>query len=213
MHRSALLAAAPPARSPIASSRQNVRRRPDRRGRARWSTPDRACSDHALPARATRETRAGSLPEFRASGCRGRWWAHPADRTSAGCSISCAIKHPRPLASGKSIDRLVQLLALEQKFRRPRRYVNHAVLINNRISFRSQRPPQSHIRIELPALVKVHNAQLVGSTNLSQSRCDFSAQQAQQSCLAAAVRADQSDSQPGGDDEVQPWNSRRPPIS
>ena len=79
-------------------------------------------------------------------------------------------QHARPFASGEAADGLIELLAGEQESCRPRRDVNHAVLIDHGIAVRSQRAAQSYIRIELASLIEVHDSQPVGSANFSSSR-------------------------------------------
>ena len=109
----------------------------------------------------------------------------------------------RPFASGEPFDRLVKLLAGEQKFCRPRGHVNDPVLINDRIAFRSQRTPQCHVGIEFTGLIEVHDTQPLGPTNLTIRGGQLSAQKPQQRGLAAAIRAHQAYPHPGSDDEVE----------
>ena len=91
----ASLVGAPPAKFPTGNSLQNVRRRPAHPSQARWSRRDRACNDHALPAPASRETRADFPPGFRGWECRDRWWARRAkERQQAAASVARSKRGP-----------------------------------------------------------------------------------------------------------------------
>src|SRR6185312_5981798 len=76
-------------------------------------------------------------------------------------------QHPCPLASGKAADRLVELLAGEEKARRPAGNVNHAVLIHDGVAFRSQRATQAHVQRQGPVLVEIDDAQKLRAADFS----------------------------------------------
>ena len=80
--------------------------------------------------------------------------------------------------------------------------MNDAILIDDRVSVRSERAAECHIQIELAALVEIDNTQPIGTTNLSAGGYPFCTQQAQQTGFAATVWPHQSDPHAGGDDEV-----------
>ena len=54
----------------------------------------------------------------------------------------------RSLASGKPADRLIERLTRKEKSIGPRRYMDDAILIHDRIRIRSKRPLQRNVRIE-----------------------------------------------------------------
>src|ERR1700724_2229162 len=64
----------------------------------------------------------------------------------------------RPLAARKFSHRLIQLLPGKQELRRPRSYVDHSVLVNDRIAFRCQRTPQGYVGIEFAGLIEIDDS-------------------------------------------------------
>ena len=67
--------------------------------------------------------------------------------------------------------------------------MNHAILINHRITIRSQSPPQSDVRIKLAILVEVDDSQSIGPPNLARFRLDLSAKQPQQARRLCTARS------------------------
>src|SRR5437764_42073 len=63
-------------------------------------------------------------------------------------------QHAGPFAAGKPLHRLTELLARKQELRRPGGDVNDAILIDDRVSVRSERTPERHIHVELTALIE-----------------------------------------------------------
>src|ERR1051326_3682587 len=72
--------------------------------------------------------------------------------------------------------------------------MNRTVLIDHGITVRRESTPECDIRIELPVLIEIHHAQLLGQSNATLRRLDLSAQKTEKRCLAAAVRAYHADS-------------------
>src|SRR5579863_5348580 len=88
-------------------------------------------------------------------------------------------QHTRTLASRKPLDGLIQLFPAEQESGGPGCDVNDAVLIDNGVSFGSQRATQGQARVELPTLVEIHNAQPVSAPNFAARGSHFAKKQAQ----------------------------------
>ena len=81
--------------------------------------------------------------------------------------------------------------------------MNHAVLIENRIAFGSQRATQGDVGIKLAPLIEVHNTKPFGAADMAVAGREFSSQKTQQGGFAAAVRPDQTGPHSGGEDEIQ----------
>ncbi len=80
--------------------------------------------------------------------------------------------------------------------------MNHSVLKNYGIAVRRQRAAQADLRIKLAILVEINDAKRIGSANLPPREGRFSAQQAQQRGLAAAVGAYQPNSHSRSNSEI-----------
>ena len=107
-------------------------------------------------------------------------------------------QYPGALAATQPLDRLVQLLARKQKFRRIAGNVHHAPLVDHRVRIRSQRPPQRHALFQLACLAEVHNPQRRRLLDRPRSRVKLARQQSQQRRLAASIRPDQPHAHAGG---------------
>ncbi len=79
-------------------------------------------------------------------------------------------QHARPFASGKTSDRLAELLARKQESCGPSSDVNDTIAIDNGIAVGRERASQSHIGIERASLVEVNDAQPISAANLASSR-------------------------------------------
>src|SRR5258708_6615257 len=86
--------------------------------------------------------------------------------------------------------------------------MNNSILVDDRIAFRSQSAAQSHIGVELAALVEIHDAQPRRSINLSRGRSQLPTQQPEQGRFATAIRPYQPYPQPSGEDEVEVLKQR-----
>ena len=75
--------------------------------------------------------------------------------------MSLRDQHARLLAAREPRHRLIELLSRKQKTRRPRRDMNHAVLIDDRIAVRRKRTAQRLITVQLPVLLEVNDPQLI----------------------------------------------------
>ena len=96
------------------------------------------------------------------------------------------------LASREAADGLAQLFAGEEESRRPSGDVDYTIAIDDGIALGRERAAQSYIGIERARLVKVDDAQPIGAANRTGCRSEIATQQAEQSSLAAAIRADQT---------------------
>ncbi len=80
--------------------------------------------------------------------------------------------------------------------------MNHPVLINDRITVWREGPTQGNVRVELPILVEVDDAQGFRLTHAAARGLEFTFQEPQQRRLPAAIWTDEPHAHAGGDDEM-----------
>jgi len=107
------------------------------------------------------------------------------------------------LASAEAADRLVELLAGEEKTVSPGSDVDDAILKNYRVGIRRERPAQGKRWIEFALLLEVNDFETIRSANAAGVGFELSLQEPQKSGFAAAVGADEADAHSVGDDKIQ----------
>ena len=106
-------------------------------------------------------------------------------------------------SAGKPPNALIQRFTAEEETRRPRRNMNHLVLITHRIAVGSERAAQSNVGIELAILVEIDDAEIFRLAHGAARGFQFTLEQAKKRGFATAIRANEADAHAVGDDEVE----------
>src|SRR5258708_23638939 len=111
-------------------------------------------------------------------------------------------QHPSLFASGEPSYREFKLLGTELKACRPSIDMNRPFAIDNRVALRGERASQRYTRIELLAfLVEVEHSHAFGALHGAAVRIDFAGENTEQGSLAAAVRPQEPQASPRGENK------------